>query len=240
MFLSKLSPIICIFATISFFTACNDASSKNTFNGNDASEYNASTGILTDLRDNQSYKTVTIGTQTWMAQNLNYETSDSYCYYNTDENCKLFGRLYIWSAVMDSAGVFSTNSKNCGYAKTCTAQHPVRGICPKGWHVPSKSEFETLISAVGGDSIAGKVLKSSTGWNENGNGTDAFGFSAQPGGERYYFGDFSNLGSVSSLWSATEENDTFAYDMYLNYDFNSAVIANLSEYSAQSLRCVKD
>ena len=239
MFHTRLNLLICLFAVIPFLAACDDGR-KEVITGIDVSEYDASAELLLDLRDNKSYKTVTIGKQTWMAQNMNFETANSFCFFETQENCNAYGRLYTWSAIMDSAGVYSSNSKGCGYAKTCKAKTPIRGICPRGWHVPTREEFETLINTVGGDAIAGKVLKAAKGWDNGGNGTDAFGFSAQAGGERYYFGDFSNQGIVSSLWSVTEENDAFAYDMYLNADFNNAVIANLSKYSAQSLRCIKN
>ncbi len=240
MILSRKSNFICcIFSLFLLLTACNNGTTEKNYPGIDESEYDAKTRTLKDLRDNQVYKTTTIGTQIWMAQNLNFNTADGFCYYETPENCKIYGSLYIWSAAMDSAGVFSNNSKKCGYGKLCSAKEPIRGICPKGWHLPSKAEFNILIEATGGDNVAGKVLKSSTGW-ESGNGTDDFGFSAQASGERYYKGDFSNLGKCSSLWSTTEENDTFVYDMYLSYDYDSAILTSLSKYSAQSIRCIKD
>ena len=144
-------------------------------------------GTLTDSRDGQTYKTVTVGKQTWMAENLNYaytgvpynyysgSTSDStsWCYSNAAANCTKYGRLYTWAAAMDSVGTWSTNSKGCGYGTACSPTYPVRGICPEGWHLPTNAEFETLFTAVGGQSTAGKMLKSTSGWNSSGNGTDA-------------------------------------------------------------------
>ena len=122
-------------------------------------------GQLRDSRDGQTYRTVTIGNQTWMAQNLNYETEDSYCYDDKPANCATYGRLYVWEAALDA--------------------------CPSGWHLPSKEEFEVLLTAVGGIqdaednwhwNDAGKKLKSVKGWydenGKSGNGSDVFGFSA--------------------------------------------------------------
>ena len=118
-------------------------------------------GSFTDSRDNRTYKTVTIGTQTWMAQNLNYEMDGSFCYDDLESNCTQYGRLYTWSDAIDA--------------------------CPTGWHLPSYKEWNTLIEAVGGSRSAGKILKSVDGWkdlkgNDFGNGTDDIGFTALPAG----------------------------------------------------------
>ena len=121
-----------------------------------------SSETMTDSRDGQTYKTVTIGTQTWMAQNLNYETANSYCCKDSASYCTKYGRLYTWAAATTA--------------------------CPEGWHLPSQTEWEVLFTAVGGQSTAGKVLKSTSGWNNGGNGTDAFAFSALPAGGRYNHG----------------------------------------------------
>ena len=143
-------------------------------------EDNCEYGELVDSRDGQTYKTVTIGTQTWMVQNLNYAYTDvpykrggftsdstSWCYNDDASNCSKYGRLYTWAAAMDSVGTLSTNGKGCGYGTTCSPTYPVRGICPEGWHLPTKAEFETLFTAVGGQSTASKVLKSTSGWRWN-------------------------------------------------------------------------
>ena len=142
-------------------------------------------GEMTDDRDGQVYKTVKIGEQTWMAENLNFEVANSYCYENKSDSCFKYGRLYAWSAAMDSAGLFSSNGINCGNKRTCKPNYPVRGACPKDWHLPDTTEWKILFTAVGGQESACHVLKSIIGWTDdegNISSTDAYGFSALPAG----------------------------------------------------------
>ena len=197
-------------------------------------------GSMTDSRDGQSYKTVSIGSQTWMAQNLNYETANSYCYSNTPSNCTKYGRLYTWAAAMDSAGTWSANGKGCGDAKTCTPTYPVRGVCPTGWHLPTKAEFETLFTAVGGSSTAGTKLKSTSGWVENGNGTDGYSFSALPAGYWNRYQSYDYVGSFAAFWSSTEDDSSYAYSMDLQYNSDYAGLSPWYKYHGYSVRCVKD
>jgi uncharacterized protein (TIGR02145 family) len=194
---------------------------------------------------------VTIGTQTWMADNLNYETENSYCYDDDSSNCSKYGRLYTWAAAMDSVGTWTTNGKGCGYNKTCSPTYPVRGVCPEGWHLPSTTEFETLFTAVGGKSTAGTALKSTSGWNEyegeSGNGTDAFGFSALPAGSRGYgsrgyYGGYDYEGSFAYFLSSTEVDSysDSAYNMGLYYNYDHAGLPSNLKNIGLSVRCVKD
>ena len=227
----------------------NSSSSSETTQSSSSSE-NISAGsvddatakTLTDLRDGQTYKTVTIGTQTWMADNLNYETENSYCYNDDPSNCSKYGRLYTWAAAMDSVGTWSTNGKGCGYNKTCSPTYPVRGVCPEGWHLPDTTEWNTLFTAVGGRSTAGQVLKSQTGWEDCGNGTDAFGFSALPAGGRFYGGGYDAEGYIANFWSSTEYDSDRAYSMYLDsyYDSDYASLGNYYKDYGRSVRCLKD
>ncbi|MBQ9225929.1 MAG: fibrobacter succinogenes major paralogous domain-containing protein [Fibrobacter sp.] len=209
-------------------------------------------GTMTDERDGQTYKTVTIGTQTWMAENLNYaytsvpynyegSTSDStsWCYSNATANCTKYGRLYTWAAAMDSVGTWSTNGKGCGYGKTCSPTYPVRGVCPEGWHLPTQTEWNTLFTAVGGQSTAGKMLKSTSGWNSSDNGTDAYSFSALPAGYRYSSGNFILEGSYASFWSSSESYSRGAYRMALDYNDNAFLDGDYKDLGF-SVRCVKD
>ena len=236
-----------------FATRPSEGSSSSVTPQSSDSETSVSTGTMTDSRDGQIYKTVTIGTQTWMAENLNYAytgvpykvynyTSDStsWCYEDGESNCAKYGRFYTWAAAMDSVGTWSTNGKGCGYKKTCSPTYPVRGVCPEGWHLPTIEEFETLFTAVGGQSTAGKVLKSTSGWNSGGNGSDAFAFSALPAGHRDYYGNYNSEGDYARFWSSTESNSDDAYSMYLFYSVGDACLDYDGMFNGFSVRCLKD
>ena len=162
--------------------------------GSDASVYDADKNTLKDLRDGQVYKTTTIDipsknySEVWMAENLNFETENSWCYGDNPANCAKYGRLYTWAAAVGRA------EDECGIDHACNlGEGDIRGACPKGWHLPSQSEWEALIVAVDGSiteytssNTAGTKLKSATGWTSYSGITneDAFGFSALPAGTR--------------------------------------------------------
>jgi uncharacterized protein (TIGR02145 family) len=195
------------------------------------------TGIFTDSRDNRSYRKVKIGTQTWMAENLNYSGSGGdvgVCYDNHESNCDLYGRLYDWATVM-------------GFPSTCNTtlcstqvQSPHQGICPAGWHVPRDDEWGMLISFVGSSTTAGTVLKSAVGWNNTGNGTDDYGFSALPGGARGANGNFSAVNNSGGWWSATESGAGNARYRYMGWNYNGVNIATSNKAGSFSLRCLMD
>jgi uncharacterized protein (TIGR02145 family) len=184
-------------------------------------------GTFTDPRDKKTYKTVKIdvqtfkmGTQTWMAENLNYEAEGSKCYDNKPENCAKYGRLYNWATAMKA--------------------------CPKGWHLPSEEEYVALDIFIGGK-IAGKKLKAKEGWN-NGNGEDAYGFSALPGGGYfskigpggYSGGNFELVGASGSWWSASEYGYLNAYYRFMSSN-GDGVNWNSNDKSAflYSVRCLQ-
>ena len=221
---------------------------------------------MTDERDGQTYKTVKIGTQTWMAENLNYAytgvpyryerdnevyTSDStsWCYNNVPANCTKYGRFYTWAAAMDSVGEWSTNDKGCGFDVVCSPTYPVRGVCPEGWHLPTVAEFKALFTAVGGTQDAknevlwnnvGKMLKSISGWKSSGNGTDAYAFSALPAGIKYNDRNFSFEGYLAYFWSSTEYDSYNAYYMNLDGNDDDVYLGNRYKNYGFSVRCVKD
>ena len=192
----------------------NSSSSENELSS--SSEMGIIYGTMTDSRDDKTYKTVKIGDQTWMAENLNYETRNSYCYDNNASNCTKYGRLYTWAAA--------------------------KKACPEGWHLPSYDEWNTLFTAVGGKSTAGAKLKSQTGWAAYDGITneDSFGFSALPAGNRYDNGSYYYEGYDAHFWSSTEYGSYDAYYMSLGYDYGDAYLDNNDKSNGHSVRCVKD
>jgi uncharacterized protein (TIGR02145 family) len=176
-------------------------------------------GTFADKRDGTTYKTVAIGGRTWMAENLNYETGKSWCYDKKESNCNKYGRLYDWKTAMKA--------------------------CHSGWHLPSRAEWDALVTAVGGNPGAGTKLKSTAGWNNrsigtSGNGTNEYGFSALPGGYRNSDGGFNDVGDYGSWWTATEGNANDAYGRFMNYDDDGVYSGYDYKSSARSVRCVGD
>jgi uncharacterized protein (TIGR02145 family) len=171
-------------------------------------------GTFIDSRDAKTYQTVKIGNQEWMAENLNYETENSYCYKDSTENCKKYGRLYTWEAALNA--------------------------CPEGYHLPTEEEFATLISNVGGKETAGKMLKSTTGWYEDGHGVDKYGFNVLPAGGRYGDGDFDYAGTSALFWSATEGGEDYAYILALNYSYEGGYLKSANMDVANPVRCLRD
>jgi uncharacterized protein (TIGR02145 family) len=171
-------------------------------------ESDETTGEFTDSRDGQVYKWVKIGNQVWMAENLNYETPNSWWYDNNSANGDIYGRLYTWAAAMN--GESSSNSVPSG----------VQGVCPDGWHLPSDAEWTVLTDYLGGESVAGGKMKEAgtVHWNSPNTGaTNSSGFTALPGGLSYTSGDFNYLGSIGHWWSATESSSTNAWGRTLRY-----------------------
>jgi len=184
----------------------------------------------------KEYEAVLIGTQTWMAENLNYNASGSKCGNGSslsDANtstCDTYGRLYNWSTAMNGATSSNTNPSK------------VRGVCPSGWHLPSNEEWTTLTNFVGTN--AGTKLKAINGWNNhNGssdNGTDDYGFSALPGGYGNSIGYFNDVGYYGYWWSSTESNTSYAYSRYMTYGTATVSSNSYDKTDFFSVRCVQD
>jgi len=206
------------------------------------------TGIVTDI-DGNSYYTVQIGGQLWMAENLkttSYKngeaipnvtdkvqwsniTTGSYCsYYNDESYVSMYGMLYNWLAVSDN-----------------------RGLAPTSWHIPSDAEWKELEMYLGmSQSTAGKYswrgteesskLKSTNGWYENGNGTNEYGFSALPGGYRHINGSFVNMSSYATFWSSTETNSNNAFYRSLSYYDGKVYRYDYNKHYGFCVRCIKD
>ena len=130
----------------------------------------------------------------------------------------------------------------CGYGQTCSASAGrVQGVCPDGWHLPSAAEWDTLFATVGGSKTAGTMLKSSTGWENNGNGEDAVGFTVLPSGSRSNSGSYKNAVKYADFWSSSEySTTTSARTMYLHYDRASASLGSGSRGDGYVVRCVKN
>ena len=192
----------------------------------------------------QVYKMTTIKgenyTKTWMAENLNYETeTGSFCYNDSAEYCEKYGRLYTWAAAVGKS------EEECGYRKNCNLDTGyVRGVCPKGWHLPDTTEWNALFAAVGGIETAGTMLKSTEGWNDyegtSGNGSDTYSFSALPAGYRNGNVYFDHEGSNAYFWSSSEVNSDYARYMRLYYDFVNAGPNIGGKYYGLSVRCLRD
>ena len=217
-------------------------------------------GSFTDKRDGKVYKTVKIGEQTWMAENLNYSDSvntpslvgKSWCYENDSSYCKKYGRLYSWAAAIDSVALYDANGINCGYHYLCSAlPDTVPGICPLGYHLPSWPEWKTLLSAIGGISNSGIIL-STTGnllmatddwipWASQ-KGTDDYGFSALPAG--HYSGELGNFWYVresTSFWTSTTAGTLYYSDaIHLNNRDRKASLVTPDRRNGFSIRCLMD
>jgi uncharacterized protein (TIGR02145 family) len=169
------------------------------------------TGSFTDPRDGRVYKTVTIGTQTWMAENLAYK-ANSGCWASNDDtnNVAKYGYLYDWETA--------------------------KVVCPAGWHLPTDAEWKKLIDFLGGESIAGTKLKSAADWD----GTNISGFTALhetyvSGGM-----SSNQEGTSAYFWSATVFNATNAWMLYLVTGINKSFRGNDFKTSRFSIRCLKN
>ena len=215
--------LICIFLSVDCL-AKGDSAGRTKLN------------TLVDPRDGRHYKTVTIGKQTWMAENLNYATANSYCYKDVADSCAKYGRFYTWAAAMDSVYILRTSGYECGFDRKCSMIKQVQGVCPNDWHLPTQKDWLDLINEVGGASKANNVLKSKTGWLGIGNGTDDFGFAALPAGDKDLDDRFL-IGNDAAFWSSTG-GTLNAY--YMGLEHNKVNVESISKVRGLSVRCVKN
>ena len=192
-------------------------------------------GEMTDPRDGMVYKTTTIGGQVWMAENLNYfdiegassSIKNDWCYWDKPENCESAGRLYTWKVA--------------------------QRICPEGWRLPSNEDWTALLTAVGADSLneilwkGSSKLKSMSGWENDGSGTDDFGFTALPAGKKFFTkvqDGFTGHGCTALMWASTEAEggaaDSLAFRMELDCSNDNVTINTTKKYDGLSVRCVKE
>lgn len=235
--MKKLILVLIAFCLIIF--ACNKDDEDNIPDCS-SSTIEENIGTITDI-DGNVYNTVTIGAQVWMAENLNVTrysngdpipnvkedrqwknlTNGAYCNYDNDaDNSTIYGRLYNWYAADDD-----------------------RNICPECWHVPTLTEWITLINLLGGDSMAGGKLKeiNTTLWKcPNTGATNVSGFSALPGSFREIDGSFSYLHRNATFWSSTEKNSLTAYKIFLSYIHPDVYSFEHYKTRGCSVRCIKD
>ncbi len=207
--LSLLSLFVILVGLVGCGTVSSSTVSSDDSRLNPAIEY----GKMTDKRDGQTYRTVIIGAQTWMAENLNYETENSICYNDDADKCAEYGRLYT----MDDA-----------MGKT-----EAQGVCPSGWHLPTEAEWNTLLEHGNQDE-----LKSMTGWY-SGNGTDDYGFSILPSG-MYYDGTFYDEGYNFRYWTIDEDDGDNLKSLGLFKDMLLFASYADDKYAKYSVRCLKD
>ena len=217
---------ICALTILAFLVACSGDGSSTGANGGagnsssngGGSEYDDSSNTLKDSRNGKIYKTVKIGNQVWMAENLDYETGEAVC--GEMEYLTLYGCLYSWDE-----------------AKTA---------CPVGWRLPSQAEWNTLIEFVGDSATAGKILKATIKWSDKGHykdGTDDYGFTALPGGVRLPQKGKTHQSFVNSgafFWSATEVDDDESLTLVLRYENDAATLFENYKDAGVSVRCLKN
>jgi len=181
---------------------------------------------------------IKIGTQTWTSKNLNVTTyrngdvipqvqdanawakltTGAWCYYeNKTANGTTYGKLYNWFAVNDP-----------------------RGLAPKGYHIPTDAEWTILTDYLGGDTIAGTKMKSTSGWDNNGNGSNTSGFAGLPGGYRSYDGSFNYIGALGNWWSSSENNSSDAWFRYLTSSDGNVDRNGNDKQNGFSVRCLRD
>jgi len=166
---------------------------------------------------------------------MNYNASGSTCYNGIEANCTEYGRLYDWAMAMDISSTYNSDFYSA------VANH--KGICPSGWHIPRDAEWTTLINFVDSSTAASK-LKASSGWNNSGNGTDNYGFSALPGG--YASTSFYDIGNSGWWWSSDkyEYANSMAFLMNINYDseLKNLPLNNMvsNKRVLNSVRCVQN
>ena len=182
-------------------------------------------GQITDKRDGKTYKTVKIGNQVWMAENLAYKPSSGqynqfgnyWAYDDDNSNVAKYGYLYDWFIATE--------------------------VCPSGWHLPSDKEWTILTDYLGGENVAGTKMKSTSGWQGNGNGTNESGFNFLPGGSRSTPGNaytFQNVGKSGNAWTSSMPYATIARSRYMYHHKRWAYRSNTYKGFGLSVRCVKD
>ena len=237
--------ILKLFIIAIFITACSSSNSPSSPVEKIKNVYpqNIDSGRFVDTRDGQSYKTVKIGNQNWMAENLNYDTLNkhgSWCYNDSNIYCHIYGRYYTWSAAMALDSIYNSTR--------WTPDFPHQGVCPNGWHVPTDSEWHILIQFT--DSLnSGKILKGNDDlWRDN-TGTDYYGFNLLPagGGDHFAFpkirfvgtGDFVSI-LTASQYTEPDGISTGEHTRDFYYNYNSSLGSPGYGSDFNTLRCLEN
>jgi len=194
---------------------------------------------LIDDRDGKTYNTVLIGTQCWMAQNLNIGTKiaglndqanngiiEKYCYDDDENNCNTYGGLYQWNEAMQYSTI-----------------EGVKGICPTGWYLPTDAEWTTLTTYLGGESVAGGKMKEAgtSHWSPPNTGaTNSSGFIALPGGYRNVSGSLVYYREYAHFWSSSQIDSTNVWLRGLSCGWENASRTDNVKTIGLSVRCLKD
>lgn len=257
-------------AALGMCAACSDSGTSSDDNGGGAASTESEVdsclesatacpasldeNTICDSRDGQVYKTVKIGDQIWLAQNMNFCTTQSWCYKGKEENCQKYGRLYSWTAAM---GLEKSYQK-----KYADLKGNVQGVCPEGFHVSSVEDWNALDAFAEKEADAkgtdvGMLLRSSTNdWKTEDNevfgemggpGSNDLGFNALPAGKKAYSG-YEKLGTSAYYWTADEDKNeppfggpSNAIIRYLEKTINDVVgVGSMMKDEAHSIRCVKD
>lgn len=223
-------------------------------------------GMLTDSRDGKVYRTVNIGDQVWMAENLNYDApwpldseKVSWCFYDKEEFCDLMGRFYGVKVVLDDAYIdtlpecLEENLVDCYEYGDYDVE--LQSVCPDGWRLPTKKDWNKLVDAVGGVEVAGQNLASVSGWLDERAGLDTYGFSALPIGEalvddidfyvyrppnRYmrflFYGSFAHFWLANAVKTAKGYNTYFGSADLTSFEYR---VLTTSDSAYYPIRCIK-
>lgn len=217
----KKRSLIKSLTAILLLIGCSDVDNPES-NNNDI----ANLEKVTDQRDGKVYRIVTIGTQTWMAENLNFWTNNSWCYLGEFSNCEKYGHLYTWDAATTA--------------------------CPSGWHLPTDEEWKLLEIEIGMSKVQanelgsrgvneGYKLKSKNGWRSGGGGSDQYGFGGLPASQRNSGGSYG-IDSIHSFWwtASKDSNKIDAYYRATSYYESTITRKTQSTGIGNSVRCIRD
>jgi len=219
--LTKIALAASLVLAMAFTLSCSSDNNKDDGNNNGGTSGDKN-GTFADSRDGKSYKFVNIGTQIWMAENLNYDVPSNdkdACYNEEPANCATYGRLYNWSIAIN--------------------------VCPSGWHLPSQAEWDLLANYIQSDKgcteeCDAKHLKAKSEWSNNGNGLDSYGFAALPGGRGGSDGSFYYAFDTGGWWSASERDSDRGYGRVMVYNLDGAGWDSKSKDGLYSVRCVQN